>query len=97
ALAEASVGVAMGAAGTDVAIEAADIVLMTDAFRNIGETMRIAQRTFAVIKQNISASIVFNVIGITLASLGMLTPVMAAVAHSLPDVILFLNSSRLLA
>jgi len=97
ALAEASVGVAMGAAGTDVAIEAADIVLMTDAFRNIGEAMKIAKRTFAVIKQNISASIVFNVIGITLASLGMLTPVMAAVAHALPDVILFLNSSRLLA
>jgi Cd2+/Zn2+-exporting ATPase/Cu+-exporting ATPase len=49
-----------------------------------------------VIKQNIAASIVFNITGIALASMGFLSPTMAAVAHALPDFVLFLNSSRLI-
>lgn len=96
ALAEASVGIAMGVTGTDVVIETADVVLMTDDFRNIAESIRIGKRTFANIKQNIAASIIFNIFGIILASFGILSPIMAAAAHALPDVILFLNSSRLL-
>jgi len=97
ALVKASVGVAMGAAGTDVAIETADVVLMTDDLRNITTSVRIGKRAFTIIKQNIAASIFFNIVGIALASLGVINPMIAAAIHALPDVILFLNSSRLLA
>ena len=96
ALAQASVGIAMGAAGTDVAIEAADVALMTDDLARIPEAIEIGDKAFKVIKQNIATSIVFNVVGITLASMGILSPTLAAAAHALPDFILFLNSSRLI-
>lgn len=96
AITEASVGVAMGVAGSDVAIETADVVLMTDDFRNIAQAIRIGKRAVTNIKENIGASILFNVLGITLASVGILSPIMAAAVHALPDVILFLNASRLL-
>ena len=96
ALAQASVGIAMGRAGTDVAIEAANVALMTDDLMKIPEAIRIGDRTFRVIRQNILASIAFNVAGIALASMGFLNPSMAAAAHAFPDLILFLNSSRLI-
>jgi len=96
ALAEASVGIAMGAAGTDIAIESADIALMTDNLGGIPEIVNIGRRTFRVIKQNLIASVIFNVVGVSLATVGILNPLMAAFAHTLPDFILFLNSSRLI-
>ncbi len=96
ALAQASVGIAMGAAGTDAAIETADIALMTDDLTKIPEAIKIGDQTFKVIRQNIAASIVFNIVGVTLAYMGVLSPTMAAAAHALPDFILFLNSSRLI-
>jgi len=96
ALAQASIGIAMGAAGTDAAIEAADVALMTDDLTKIPEAIKIGAQTFKVIQQNIAASIIFNIVGVTLASMGLLSPIMAAVAHALPDFILFLNSSRLI-
>ena len=96
ALAQASIGIAMGAAGTDAAIEAADVALMTDDLTKIPEAIKIGEQAFKVIKQNIAASIVFNIVGVTLASMGLLSPTMAAVTHALPDFILFLNSSRLI-
>jgi P-type E1-E2 ATPase len=96
ALAQASIGIAMGTTGTDVAIEAADIALMTDNLTRIPEAIKIGDQTFKVIKQNIASSIIFNIVGMTLASMGFLSPMMAAVAHALPDLILFLNSSRLI-
>jgi Cd2+/Zn2+-exporting ATPase/Cu+-exporting ATPase len=96
ALETADVGVAMGTAGTAAAIEAADVALMTDDFRNVAEAIKIGRKTFGVIKQNIVSSIIFNVVGVTLAIIGILNPLMAAVAHALPDFILFINSSRLI-
>lgn len=96
ALAQASVGIAMGTAGTDAAIEAADVALMTDDLTRIPEAIGIGDRAFKVIKQNIAASIVFNIVGVALASMGLLSPTMAAVAHAIPDLMLFLNSSRLI-
>ena len=96
ALAQASVGIAMGAAGTDAAVEAADIALMTDDLTKIPEVINIGDRTFRVIKQNITASIIFNIIGVTLASVGLLSPTAAALAHTVPELLLFLNSSRLI-
>lgn len=96
ALAMADVGIAMGVAGTDVAIEAADVALMRDDWRQIPEAIKIGRKTFSVIKQNLAIGIVFNILGVTLAATGVLTPMMAAVAHVLPDVVVFANSARLI-
>lgn len=96
ALAQADVGIAMGVAGTDVALEAAHIALMTDDWNQIPIALALARRTFRTIQQNITFGLLFNLAGLSLASLGVLTPVMAAAAQSLPDVAVFINSSKLL-
>ena len=96
ALAQAHVGIAMGAVGSDAAIEASDVALMRDEWAQIPEAVMIGRKTFSVIKQNLALGIIFNLVGISLASTGILSPSMAAVAHVMPDVLVFLNSSRLL-
>jgi Cd2+/Zn2+-exporting ATPase/Cu+-exporting ATPase len=96
ALAQADVGIAMGAAGTDVAIEAAHIVLMREDWRLVPEAFRIARRTMGVVKLNITFTALYNLVGLSLASLGFLPLVLAAVAQSLPDLGILANSSRLL-
>ncbi len=96
ALAQADVGIAMGAAGTDIAIEAAHIALMKEDWTLLPELFRIARRTMKVVKMNLAFTTVYNVIGLTLAATGVLPPVIAAAAQSLPDVGILLNSARLL-
>lgn len=96
ALAAADVGIAMGAAGTAAAIEAADIALMTEDWMQVPAAMRLARRTFRTIKQNLILTAAYNVAGIGLAWLGILPPIVAAAAQSLPDVVILVNSSRLL-
>jgi Cd2+/Zn2+-exporting ATPase/Cu+-exporting ATPase len=96
ALAQADVGVAMGVAGTDVALEAADIALMQDDWRALPEAVRIGRRTFRVIKQNLALGLLYNVAGIALAALGILPPVAAAAAQSIPDLVIMASSARLL-
>ena len=96
ALAQADVGVAMGAAGTDVAVEAAHVALMREDWSLVPETLRIARRTMRVVKGNIGFTAVYNVLGLTLAAFGFLPPVLAAAAQSLPDLGILGNSSRLL-
>lgn len=96
ALAEAHVGIAMGAAGTDAAIEAADVALMTDDLRRIPEAVALGRQTFATIRRNLIIAAAFNIAGIALAASGMLPPAAAAATHVLPDVGVFLNSARLL-
>jgi Cd2+/Zn2+-exporting ATPase/Cu+-exporting ATPase len=96
ALAQADVGIAMGAVGSDVAIEAAHVVLMRDDWRLVPEALRIARRTMRVVKLNIGFTAVYNLVGLSLAALGFLPLVLAAVAQSLPDLGILANSSRLL-
>ncbi len=96
ALAQADVGIAMGHAGSDIAIEAADVALMRDDWSQVPHAIRIARRAFRTIKQNLALSLMYNVGGMTLAALGILNPVFAAAAQSLPDVFILGNSSRLL-
>jgi Cu+-exporting ATPase len=96
ALAQADVGVAMGAAGTDVAIEAADVALMRDDWAMVPEAIGIGRRAARTIRQNLGFAALYNVAGIALAFLGLLPPVWAAAAQSLPDVAIMLNSARLL-
>ncbi len=96
ALAQADVGIAMGAAGADVAIEAAHVALMRDDWTLIPEVFQIARRTMRVVKLNIGFTAVYNLVGLSLAALGFLPPVFAAAAQSLPDIGILANSSRLL-
>jgi len=95
ALAQADVGIAMGVAGTDAAIEAAHVALMQDDWRAVPEAVRIGRRAFRTIKQNLWFTAAYNVVGILLAATGWLPPVLAAAAQSLPDVAVMLNSARL--
>jgi len=95
ALMQADVGIAMGS-GTDVAIETSHVVLVRDDWNQIPVAIKIGRKTFNTIKQNITFGIIFNIAGIVLASIGILTPILAAAAQSLPDVAVFLNSSKLL-
>jgi Cd2+/Zn2+-exporting ATPase/Cu+-exporting ATPase len=96
ALAQADVGIAMGVAGTDAAIEAAHVALMRDDWQMVPEAIALGRRAFRVIEQNLWFTAAYNAVGILLAATGWLPPVGAAAAQSLPDVVVMLNSMRLL-
>ncbi len=96
ALAQADVGIAMGTTGTDVAIETADITLMRDDWSLIPALLQSSRKTMTVIKWNFGFTTAYNVVGLSLAAFGILPPILAAAAQSLPDVGILFNSSRLL-
>ena len=96
ALAQADVGIAMGAAGTDVALEAAHIALMREDWNLVPDVFRIARRTMGVVRMNLAFTTIYNLIGLSLAALGILPPLLAAAAQSLPDIGIMGNSARLL-
>jgi Cd2+/Zn2+-exporting ATPase/Cu+-exporting ATPase len=96
ALAQADVGIAMGAAGSDVAIEAAHVALMREDWMLAPQVFRIARQTMRVVKGNIAFTGVYNLVGLSLAALGILPPVLAAAAQSIPDLVILGNSARLL-
>ena len=96
ALAQANVGIAMGAAGTDIAIEAAHIALMREDWSLVPEALRIARRTMGIVKMNLGFTALYNIVGLALAALGFLPPVLAAAAQSIPDAGILSNSARLL-
>lgn len=96
ALAQSNIGIAMGAAGTDIAIEAAHIALMREDWALVPEVLRIARRTMGIVKMNLAFTAVYNIVGLTLAAFGILPPVLAAAAQSLPDLGILANSARLL-
>jgi Cd2+/Zn2+-exporting ATPase/Cu+-exporting ATPase len=86
----------MGAAGSDVAIEAAHVDLMREVWSPVPELFRIARRTMGVVRVNIGFTAAYNVVGLTLAAFGFLPPILAAAAQSLPDLGILANSARLL-
>lgn len=86
----------MGAAGTDIAIEAAHIALMREDWSLVPHVIRIARRTMGVVKMNLAFTALYNLIGLSLAAFGFLPPVLAAAAQSLPDLGILGNSARLL-
>jgi Cd2+/Zn2+-exporting ATPase/Cu+-exporting ATPase len=96
ALAQADVGIAMGAVGSQVAIEAAHVALMREDWSLVPQAFAIARRTLGVVKMNIAFTAVYNLLGLGLAALGFLPPIFAAAAQSLPDLGILANSSRLL-
>ncbi|MFA6230764.1 MAG: cation-translocating P-type ATPase [Rhodanobacter sp.] len=95
ALTAASVGVAMGS-GTDVARESADMVLLGNDLSRFVDTLVIARRTRNIIWFNFGGTIVVDVIGVVLASLGLLNPLAAAFIHVASEMAFILNSARLL-
>jgi Cd2+/Zn2+-exporting ATPase/Cu+-exporting ATPase len=95
ALAEASVGVAMGS-GTDVARESADIVLLGNDLLKFTETLEIARWTRRIIWWNFAGTLGVDAIGIALASAGLLSPTLAAFIHVTSELAFILNSARLL-
>ena len=96
ALSEATVGVAMGA-GTDVARESADIVLIGNDLMKFVETVRIARNCRRIIFQNFYGTLIVDTIGIGLAAVGLLNPLLAAFIHVASELTFILNSTRLLA
>ncbi len=95
ALAEASVGVAMGS-GTDVARESADVVLLGNDLLKFTQTLEIARWTRRIIWWNFAGTIGVDLVGIALASAGMLSPTLAAFIHVTSELAFILNSARLL-
>jgi P-type Cu+ transporter len=101
ALAQADVGIAIaplqsGGAGSDVAVAAAHIVLMREDWMLVPQVFEIARRTLRVVRINLAFTIVYNLIGLSLAAFGFLPPILAAAAQSLPDIGILANSSRLI-
>lgn len=97
ALVQANIGIAMGAMGTEAAMEAADIVLMQDKLEKIAKARAISKRSYRTIRENIFIGVgVVHVIGITLVLLKIIGPIEAAAIHLLPDTLVFINSTKLL-
>jgi Cu+-exporting ATPase len=94
ALAAADVGIAM-ATGTDVAMHAADITLMRGDPRLVADAIDISTRTYAKIRQGLFWAFVYNAIGIPLAALGFLSPVLAGGAMALSSVSVVTNALAL--
>ncbi|MCG8347374.1 MAG: hypothetical protein MI924_06285 [Chloroflexales bacterium] len=88
--------IAMGVAGADIAIEAAQMALMRDDWRLVPEVLQIARRTMRVVKANIGFTAIYNLAGLSLAAFGVLPPILAAAAQSILDQGILANSSRLL-
>jgi P-type Cu+ transporter len=96
ALAQAEIGIAVGAVGKGVAMEAAHIALLRDDWFLIPEVIQIARRTMRVVKGNIGFTSVFNLVGLSIAAMGYLPPILAAAMQAIPDLGILANSSRLL-
>ncbi len=96
ALAQSDLGIAMGAAGTDTAMEAADVVVMNDDLRRIAETVRLSRRTHAVLWQNIALALGIKAVFLVLAVFGTASMWMAVFADMGASLLVVFNGLRLL-
>ena len=95
ALAAGDLGIAMGAAGSEVAIHSATIALMNNDLRRLPFLVKLSRSTRAVINQNFMFGIVFIIVGLTAAAFGYLNPIVAALLHNVGSLIVIFNSARL--
>ena len=95
ALASSQIGVAMGAAGTDVALETADIALIHDDISKLPWLIRLSRRMLSIIKINIVFGLIFNAIAVLVSGMGWLTPIMAAIVHNVGIVLVVIASASL--
>ena len=96
ALKRATVGIAMGGVGSDIAVDAADIVLVGDELRELPHLQRLSKRMMLTIKCNLTFSMALNFVAIILAMTAVIDPVIGALVHNSGSVIVILNSALLL-
>ncbi|WP_139825061.1 manganese-exporting P-type ATPase CtpC [Mycobacterium conspicuum] len=96
ALAAADIGIAMGLAGTDVAVETADVALANDDLHRLLDVRDLGARAVDVIRENYGMSIAVNAAGLLIGAGGALSPVLAAILHNASSVAVVTNSSRLI-
>ena len=96
ALKRATVGIAMGGVGSDIAIEAADIALVDDDVKELPHLLSLSKQMLNTIKLNMSFSMGLNFIAIFLAITGVLNPIVGALVHNAGSILVIINSSLLL-
>ena len=96
ALKKAAVGIAMGGIGSDIAVDAADIVLVNDEVKELPHLISLSRRMMSTIKLNLSFSMGLNFLAIVLAITGILNPVVGALVHNAGSVLVIINSALLL-
>jgi heavy metal translocating P-type ATPase len=96
ALAKADVGIAMGRSGTDVAIETADVVLMTEDLTKIPYLLKTSRQSLFAIKQNFFGTLFVDGLGFILAFVGLINPLLAAIIHVSSELVFMTNSARLM-
>ena len=95
ALAAGDIGIAMGAAGSEVAIHSATIALMNNDLRRLPFLVKLSRSTRAVINQNFMFGVFFIIVGLTATSFGYIGPIVAALLHNVGSLIVIFNSARL--
>ena len=96
ALTAADAGIAMGGIGSDIAIESADAVLVSDEIRRLPYLFRLMRRVMTKVKNNIIASLIINLSAVLLSATGILTPVTGALWHNCGSVFVVVNAALLL-
>jgi Cd2+/Zn2+-exporting ATPase len=96
ALAAARVGIAMGAAGSDVALESADVALMSDRLAGLPEAVSVARRALSIMRANVIASLAVKAVFVALTPFGLVTLVLAVAADMGMSLLVTLNAMRLL-
>ncbi len=96
ALAAADVGIAMGISGTDLAIETAEVVLLSDELRSLTHLSALSRRALTTIRWNLVFSVGVLVLAVVLTVIGVLTPVTGALVHELSSIPVIANSIRLI-